>query len=62
VKDNQYLSRYASGETRFPRLDATPWSPFEEDGPPVWAQVCWGLSLAALVILLASIPLIWLTV
>ena len=62
MKNNQYLSRYCAGETRFPRLDDTPWIPFEEDEPPLWVQICWGLALGAVVVLLIVLPWIWFTV
>lgn len=60
AKDNQYISRYNGGETRFPRVDPTPWTGIEEDAPPLWGQWLWGAGIGAVLVLLFIIPILWL--
>lgn len=59
MPDNKYISRYNAGETRFPRLDATPHIPFEEDEPSLGrkilhASVFAGLLAAVILTLLVA--------
>lgn len=59
MADNQYLSRYARHETRFSRVDPTPWIPLEdEEDRPTYFEVI----LGAVVLILVLSGLVFLAV